>query len=75
MASLGKCSDLSRRIFSGDEVLAFFNGDFDVTNSDVSLYEESSRNDDVSSRASANLDDDERETTETIGAALFRSLL
>ena len=75
MASLGKCSDLSRRIFSGDEVLAFFNGDFDVTNSDVSLYEESSRNDDVSSRVSANLDDDEREMTETIGAALFRSLL
>ena len=59
MASLGKCSDLSQRIFTGDEVLAFFSGDFDVTDSNVSLFEESGRNDDGSSKAPANLDDDE----------------
>ena len=74
MASLGKCTDLSRKNFTSDEVMAFFNGEIDLSDSDVDVSQESGHEDDISANTELVINDDEREAVETIGTALFRSL-
>ena len=74
MASLGKCTDLSRKNFTSDEVMAFFNGEIDLSDSDADISQESGHEDDISANTEPVINNDEREAAETIGTALFRSL-